>query len=77
MQPRDYFPPPNVVRLLEEEGATTLLSLLEQANLIEELEKPSGKFTVFAPTNKALSALDEDIVDAITQDQGLLEEVMR
>ncbi len=76
--PRDYFPPPTVVGLLEEEGATTMLSLLEQAGLLEELESGSGPpATLFAPTARALASLDREVIRAITEDLELMRNVMR
>ncbi len=76
MQPRDYFPPPTIVGLLEDEGATALLSLLEQSNMLDRLER-EGSYTLFAPTSEALSSLDSNIIRDITEDLSLLEDVMR
>ncbi len=54
---------------------------MEQADLLSQLEeKPSsedGYFTLFAPTSSALASLDEDVVRAITEDQQLLEDVVK
>lgn len=74
--PRDYFPPPNIVRLLEDEGETTLLSLLEQVDLLEPFQK-RGNFTLFAPTNAAFAKLDQDTIDKFRDDRDLLEKVLK
>ena len=49
--PRDYFPAPKITGVLEEEGASTLLDLLNQAGLTETLDG-KGPFTLFAPSNE-------------------------
>ena len=88
-QPRDYFPPPSVLGVLEEEEATTFLSLLERAGLLETLggektseepaEDPSseGPWTVFAPTNDAFANMDPDTIDALSNNDDLLERVLK
>ena len=73
---RDYFPPPNIVGLLEDEGATTLLSLLEQADLLEKFEK-KGSYTLFAPTNEAFARLDRRVIEQLADDVELLESVLK
>ena len=75
LTPRDYFPPPNIIGVLEDEEATTLLSLLEQADLLETLEG-RGPFTVFAPSNEAFSKLDERTIRSLTDDRDLLRSVL-
>ena len=75
--PRDYFPPPNIVRLLEDEGETTLLSLLEQVDLLDELKKNRGEYTLFAPSNEAFAKLDRDTIDTLRDDRDLLESVLK
>ena len=60
---------------LQDEDATTLISLLKQADLIEAL-KEEGPFTVFAPTNEAFSKLDPNLVKALTDDEDLLRSVL-
>ena len=74
---RDYFPPPDIVGLLEDEGATTLLSLLEQADLLALLEKKKGSYTLFAPTNEAFAALDRRVIQQLADDVELLESVLK
>ena len=88
-QPRDYFPPPSVLGVLEDEEATTFLSLLERAGLLETLggEKTSeefaeerseeGPWTVFAPTNDAFANMDPDTIDALSNNDDLLERVLK
>ncbi len=75
-QPRDYFPPPSVIGVLEDEEATTFLSLLERVDLLETLEE-DGTFTVFAPTNQAFSNMDQETIDTLTNDEDLLESVLK
>lgn len=62
--------------LLEDEEATTLLSLLEAAGLLSALEG-RGTFTVLAPTNKAFSKLDQDVIRQLTNDADLLANVLK
>ena len=73
---RDYFPPPNIIGVLEDEEATTILSLLEQADLLEALEG-RGPFTLFAPTNEAFSKLDQSVIRRLTDDRDLLADVLK
>jgi len=55
---------------------STLISLLTRADLIETLQG-EGPFTVFAPTNEAFAALDEDTLQAVTStDSNLLSNVL-
>jgi uncharacterized surface protein with fasciclin (FAS1) repeats len=74
-QPRDYFPPPSLIGVLEDEEATTFLSLLERADLLETLEG-EGPFTVFAPSNDAFSNMNQDTIDSLTNDDDLLKQVL-
>ena len=91
-QPRDYFPPPSVLGILEDEEATTFLSLLERAGLLEtiggegasegaseeaESESSQGPWTVFAPTNDAFANMDPDTIDALSNSDDLLERVLK
>ncbi len=73
--PRNYFPAPDIPGVLEDEGASTLLDLLEQADLIRDLAG-EGPFTLFAPTNEAFSKLDPNLVSTLTDDQDLLRSVL-
>ena len=73
--PRFYFPAPDIPGLLQDEDATTLLDLLEQADLVSALSG-EGPFTLFAPTNEAFSKLDPNLVRALTADTDLLKSVL-
>ena len=73
--PRNYFPAPDIPGLLEDEDATTLIDLLEQADLIGALSS-EGPFTIFAPTNEAFAKLDPNLVNALTDDTELLKSVL-
>ena len=73
--PRNYFPAPDIPGLLEDEKATTLIDLLEQADLIGALSA-EGPFTLFAPTNEAFAKLDPNLVNALTDDTDLLKSVL-
>ena len=75
VSPRNYFPAPDIPGVLEDEGASTLIDLLEQADLLGELTG-EGPFTVFAPTNEAFSKLDRNLVTTLTDDPDLLRSVL-
>ena len=74
-EPRYYFPAPDIPGLLEDEDATTLIQLVEQADLVSALSG-EGPFTIFAPTNEAFSKLDPNLVNALTADTDLLKSVL-
>lgn len=61
--------------MLEDEDASTLIDLLESADLVGALSG-EGPFTVFAPTNEAFSKLDPNLVSALTADIDLLKSVL-
>ena len=63
-------PKTSMVEMLEDEGATTLLDLIEKANLTEFLNNRDATFTVFAPTNEAFAKLDPNLVRTLTEDNG-------
>ena len=67
---RDYFPAPKIIGVLEDEGATTLLDLIEKANLTDILNNRDATFTIFAPTNEAFAKLDPNLVRTLTEDDG-------
>lgn len=55
---------------------TTLANLIDLAGLVTTLEG-SGPFTVFAPTNEAFEAVDQETIDELTADpSGLLTQVL-
>ena len=57
-----------------DERFTTLVTALQQAELVETLAG-EGNFTVFAPTNDAFAALGSDL-DAVLADNDLLTKVL-
>jgi len=57
-----------------DERFTTLVTALQQANLVDTLAG-EGSFTVFAPTNDAFAALGSDL-DAVLADNELLTKVL-
>lgn len=61
--------------LSADENFTTLVSLLEQAGLVEALSG-GGPFTVFAPTNNAFEELDVSVLEQLQSDANLLEQVL-
>ena len=75
--PRHYFPAPTITGVLEEEGATTLLDLLDTANLTEVLDG-RGPYTLFAPSNEAFEKLDRNLINTLTRsgDEDLLRSVL-
>lgn len=72
---RYYFPAPNIAGVLQDEDASTLIDLLEQADLVDALSE-EGPFTVFAPTNEAFEKLDPNLVNALLADDDLLKSVL-
>merc|ERR1712032_734367 len=62
---------------VSDDAFSTLVSLLQQAELVETLSGP-GPFTVFAPTNEAFAALPESTVAWLTSEEnrGSLVEVL-
>jgi uncharacterized surface protein with fasciclin (FAS1) repeats len=53
-----------IAEVLEEDGRFgTLLALMEQADLLDELQNPNAEHTLFAPTDEAFEALPEDVLD--------------
>jgi uncharacterized surface protein with fasciclin (FAS1) repeats len=48
---------------------STLVELLEKADLVSELRK-RGSMTVFAPTNKAFAKLDKKVVEHLMSPEG-------
>ena len=56
------LPPLSVVQVLQNDpDFSTLLTALEQENLLEVLDNLSSEFTVFAPTNEAFNVLLESL----------------
>lgn len=67
---RDYFPAPRIIGVLQDEGATTLVDLIEKANLTNILNNRDATFTLFAPTNEAFAKLDPNLIRTLTEDDG-------
>lgn len=51
---------------------TTLLSLLESANVLEVLDSNDGTYTLFAPTDSAFAALPDDQLNELRNNPDLL-----
>jgi len=64
-----------VQALAEDEDFSTLVSLIEQADLAETLSGP-GPFTVFAPSNGAFEELNASVLEQIQGDAALLEQIL-
>lgn len=59
----------SLIEVLTEDGRfETLISLLEQAGLMNELQDVSGNFTLFAPTDEAFDQADPDLVEEWVSD---------
>jgi uncharacterized surface protein with fasciclin (FAS1) repeats len=58
-----------------DERFSTLVSLLEQAGLVEILQN-GEEFTIFAPTNDAFAEVPQETLDALQGDVELLREVL-
>ena len=69
----DVQPDPNIAELASSESdLSTLVSALQQAGLVDDLEG-DGPFTVFAPVNSAFQNID---ADELTGNSDLLEAVL-
>ena len=61
---------PDVVdTAVQADGFDTLVSLVQQAGLVETL-KGEGPFTIFAPTDEAFAALPEETLNALTDPEN-------
>lgn len=61
---------PDVVdTAIQADGFNTLVSLVQQAGLVETL-KGEGPFTIFAPTDEAFAALPEETLNSLTQEEN-------
>jgi uncharacterized surface protein with fasciclin (FAS1) repeats len=66
----------NIVATAVEAGQfKTLASLLTQAGLVKTLQG-KGKFTVFAPTDKAFAAVPKATLNKLAKDKNLLKQVL-
>jgi len=62
--------------IAETENLTILAAAVEAANLTEALQT-GGPYTVFAPTEEAFDALDNETLDAMLNDTGLLAAILK
>jgi uncharacterized surface protein with fasciclin (FAS1) repeats len=68
--------PGTIVQTAQEAGAfNTLLAALDAASLTSALEG-DGPFTVFAPSDDAFAAIDDEVLNDLLADQGLLTSVL-
>ncbi|WP_027328108.1 fasciclin domain-containing protein [Marinimicrobium agarilyticum] len=58
------------------ENFSTLVSLLQQENLVATLDDAEGSFTVFAPTNAAFDKIPEEDLSALQANSEALTEVL-
>ena len=64
---------PSIVEVAAQIPALSdLLQLVEAADLVEALSKGDEGLTLFAPTNEAIEALSEDVLEALAADQDAL-----
>ncbi len=69
--------PKDIVETAVEAGFSTLAFALGEAGLVDAVSAPNGPFTVFAPTNAAFDAVDDDLLAAVLADpSGLLTTVL-
>ena len=69
--------PKDIVETAVEAGFSTLAFALGEAGLVDAVSAPNGPFTVFAPTNAAFDAVDDDLLAAVLADpSGLLTSVL-
>ncbi len=54
----------------------TLQAVLELAGLDEALSDPDATLTVFAPTDDAFEAIDPEVLEAVLEDEELLEAIL-
>lgn len=67
--------PGTIVDVASEAGFTTLVTAVQEADLVETLSG-EGPFTVFAPTDEAFAALPEGALDELLADQDALTDVL-
>ena len=61
--------------LVKDQDFSTLVSLLEQAGLLETLNG-AGPYTVFTPSNGAFEELEPSVLEALDADPALLEQIL-
>jgi transforming growth factor-beta-induced protein len=63
--------------VLEEDGRfTTLLSLLETADLGLNLDNPAQDYTIFAPTDDAFAKLSDELMEQLMNEPATLETIL-
>ncbi|XP_048777788.2 transforming growth factor-beta-induced protein ig-h3-like [Ostrea edulis] len=65
----------NLVEVLQADGETTLISLVQQAGLADAIL--GGEFTIFAPTNDAFSKLPQSTLDSLQKDTTALANILK
>jgi uncharacterized surface protein with fasciclin (FAS1) repeats len=61
---------------LETDSLSTLVTALQQADLVDALNNPEANFTVFAPTNSAFKKIPAETLNALLADQDALTAVL-
>lgn len=61
---------------LETDSLSTLVTALQQADLVDALNNPEANFTVFAPTNAAFKKVPAETLNALLADQDALTAVL-
>lgn len=64
----------SIVPVLEDLGATTLISLLEKAGLVDQIG--GSPLTLFAPTNEAFEGIPREVFNQLDSDPELLKNVL-
>ncbi|XP_062592425.1 transforming growth factor-beta-induced protein ig-h3-like [Saccostrea cucullata] len=65
----------NLVEVLQNDGETTLIALVQQAGLADALL--GGEFTIFAPTNAAFAKLPQATLDSLSKDTTALANILK
>ncbi|XP_069138920.1 transforming growth factor-beta-induced protein ig-h3-like [Argopecten irradians] len=65
----------NLVEVLQSNGQSTLVSLVQKAGLADALTQ--GTFTIFAPTNAAFAKLPADLLASLGSDVNALANVLK
>jgi len=77
LPPADAEPTGNIVEVAQSAGSfTTLISALEATGLDTVLADEDAVFTVFAPTDEAFFALDEDVLTTLLADPDILADLL-
>ncbi|XP_033745067.1 uncharacterized protein SYNPCC7002_A0175-like [Pecten maximus] len=66
----------NLIQLASRLRASKLVSLVQQAGLTDTLAH-GGPFTIFAPSDDAFNKLPTDVLNALSQNVSLLQEVLK